>query len=546
MQLWFLVRVDSREFLHILPRSSATSLPEETCVHGLQTRALSRNEKVTLDVEIGSSSHSSQRALCPPHIKPRRHPSIHPSIASSTPPTRAQLPASPANMALPPAHDTSFPGGSLPTPRTPPVRRPQGRPSSTKWAELKPIIHQLYITEDKTLKEVAEVMRMAYAFAPTERSFKRWIAAWGWRKNIHLSHATDDDNAVHAALQIRGRRAVNHHDDGEASSSTAQLQHQKRYVRLANGHCVDAERLAEYIRRRRARLLSTSAHSQEGHHPEQATAPAARLSPSVRAPDNLRACEAILLQTRRYTHGRHGDQDAVVVGKLDTRAKARLLLQYRDCSVRWLSFVGGVKAALASSSRSSGSSSSSTALLAARMQRAPERLAAMIALQPYSILPSLFMFILQTSAGGDSGDDDGDGDAARLQLHVPREDRAQLAAVVRALLRYGVTVAMDLGMPRVHPLPQLLAALPMVEEGDLGEVVRRSFGWTSKWWGGGVSLEGILDAEIAGICSRNWVRGGEKGDIIVREAMVTLIRPFALQRIKLTYSPCRRHTRRMF
>lgn len=345
-------------------------------------------------------------------------------------------------------------------------RKPQGRPSSTKWVELKPIIHRLYITEEKTLKEVAEILKTEYAFGPTERSCKRWIAAWGWRKNIQINQLRDD-GALCTALE--SRHQLEYH----------QRSAHKRSVRLANGHCVDVDRLAEYMRRKKGRTFGAA---RQGFHLEHEYV---AMSRGVDLPQDLRVCEMVLVQTQNYTQARHNSSITSI------RAQAKLLVKHRDCAVRWLGFVGGIKDALKQGLNDT---------LALRMRQAPDQLASMIRLQPSSLLCSLYMFILQTSV--------------HMSTKMSDDDDAQLRAVVKSLMNYGATVAQSMGLPDNHPLPQLLRYIPMVPENDLGELVFRSWGMTSQSWGM-VSMQGILDSDIAAKCSENWANGGEQGNIMV-------------------------------
>lgn len=103
-----------------------------------------------------------------------------------------------------------------------------------KWTEYKPILQQLYLDDNRPLKEVMETMRKEpYNFAPTARSFKRRIADWGWRKNIQVRVGADD-RAVHDAARIR-----------YVDSSSASVVAGNAQVRLSTGQLVNVERLAE-------------------------------------------------------------------------------------------------------------------------------------------------------------------------------------------------------------------------------------------------------------------------------------------------------------
>ncbi|PMD62303.1 TPR-like protein [Hyaloscypha bicolor E] len=53
-----------------------------------------------------------------------------------------------------------------------------------QWEELKPLIEQTYIQENKPFPYLAEVLRRDHGFEPTKRQFSRKIIEWGFRKNI--------------------------------------------------------------------------------------------------------------------------------------------------------------------------------------------------------------------------------------------------------------------------------------------------------------------------------------------------------------------------
>ncbi|KAH6635852.1 Clr5 domain-containing protein [Chaetomium tenue] len=54
---------------------------------------------------------------------------------------------------------------------------------SLNWGEHQPLLKQLYLDEDRTLRDVAKILKDEYRFAPSISAYKRQFATWGWRKN---------------------------------------------------------------------------------------------------------------------------------------------------------------------------------------------------------------------------------------------------------------------------------------------------------------------------------------------------------------------------
>jgi hypothetical protein len=53
-----------------------------------------------------------------------------------------------------------------------------------QWVALKPLIHQLYITEKRTIAQVTSYLNEHYGFNPTKKQFLRRITEWGFEKNV--------------------------------------------------------------------------------------------------------------------------------------------------------------------------------------------------------------------------------------------------------------------------------------------------------------------------------------------------------------------------
>jgi len=64
-----------------------------------------------------------------------------------------------------------------------PVMAPKHTPQ--KWLEMRPYIGQLYVVEDKTLKEVRQIMRTEHGFEASERMYKQRLRDWDMQsKNL--------------------------------------------------------------------------------------------------------------------------------------------------------------------------------------------------------------------------------------------------------------------------------------------------------------------------------------------------------------------------
>jgi len=55
--------------------------------------------------------------------------------------------------------------------------------SKDEWEQLKPIIRQLYIEENKTFRKISTILSRSHGFTPTKRQFDARISRWGFRKN---------------------------------------------------------------------------------------------------------------------------------------------------------------------------------------------------------------------------------------------------------------------------------------------------------------------------------------------------------------------------
>lgn len=330
-----------------------------------------------------------------------------------------------------------------------------------------------------------EIMRTEHNFTATERSYKRRVAEWGWRKNIQVQDGVDD-RAVHEALKSRYVAAT---DPSTEPPQPPQQNHKttttkRSHVRLASGQLVDVDRLAQHVRRKCARASGAEQHrAQQDAAPAHAhTQHAIQLPWTVRTPEALRLYEVIFVHSRSYTYGRHDNVS-------DIRSAAAVLSRDKLAAHRWGQFATSVQAALAEQNLHE-------ALV--RMRAAPEEVATIIATQPSNILCSFFMFVLQISCWRAA-------DACAVR---------QFWALLKALFRYGATLARAEGLRGEHPLMQVLQNLASVPDEEMSEVAFRAWAVTCQAWGTLVSLEGNSSPAVPAACIQRWLDYGDKGDMM--------------------------------
>lgn len=92
--------------------------------------------------------------------------------------------------------------------------------SKDRWEELKPLIHRLYIDENKKFQEVAAILRDSYGFLPTKKQFDTRVKSWGLKKNLSQSER-------HAVIKsgVIGR-------DGKVPSMRSRKRWEKEFEKL--------------------------------------------------------------------------------------------------------------------------------------------------------------------------------------------------------------------------------------------------------------------------------------------------------------------------
>ncbi|KAH8775461.1 Clr5 domain-containing protein [Diaporthe sp. PMI_573] len=291
-------------------------------------------------------------------------------------------------------------------------------PSTFEWNSQMPTISRLYMDEDRTLKEVVRIMRVEHGFIASEKMFKTRLISWGLRKNIRLRAGRDDD-----VVQTLASPTV----DTQPASYWAPAR--SRTVRLSNGLVVDADRLAEHVRRKRYR-------SKRSNSPPITT---------VRPPDSYCIFEAVFSSAQSYILGRF--QGVVTTPEaLDKVREADQLV------TRWVSYSSAIRAAtlerpLLKRSAAAEKQMFNDALVL--MRRAPQELGTLIRHQPANVTGYIFFFLMIST---------------RRNVFPDEPMAKQFSAVVKALMRYMAVAFSSDDAELPIPLRQLLRNIASIED----------------------------------------------------------------------------------
>ncbi|KEY66009.1 hypothetical protein S7711_06917 [Stachybotrys chartarum IBT 7711] len=66
---------------------------------------------------------------------------------------------------------------------------PRAKYTHLNWSDNKARIQEIYIKQDKTLKETRQIMADVYGFEASEKLFKEKFKLWGWQKNLPADKA---------------------------------------------------------------------------------------------------------------------------------------------------------------------------------------------------------------------------------------------------------------------------------------------------------------------------------------------------------------------
>ncbi|KAJ0119727.1 hypothetical protein J7T55_013930 [Diaporthe amygdali] len=279
-------------------------------------------------------------------------------------------------------------------------RQRQG-PSTFQWNTYLPTIKRLYMDEDRTLKEVM---------------YKTRLISWGFRKNIRLRAGRDDHVVQKLAAPAGSTHAASYHP---VTSRT---------VRLSNGLVVDADRLAEHVRRKKYRTKG-------GYSPPMAVQP----------PDSYCVFETVFASTQAYILGRF--QGVITTpDALDKVREADLLV------TRWVSYSSAIRTTtlerpLLKRSAAVEKQMFNDALVL--MRRAPQELGALIRHQPANVTGYIFFFLMIST---------------RRNIFPDAPMAKQFSAVVKALMRYMAVAFSSDDVELPLPLRQLLRNIASIED----------------------------------------------------------------------------------
>ncbi|KAJ4417851.1 hypothetical protein N0V82_005908 [Gnomoniopsis sp. IMI 355080] len=294
-------------------------------------------------------------------------------------------------------------------------------PSRYDWSKHKPMIKKLYIDEDKTLKEMMEIMQREHNFVATPRMVKTRLKKWGYTKNVSV-RSEEVESLMELIFDAESHGSVRR-------TSTA--------VTLATGRVVGLDRVAAHLRRKRISPIIVQKASQVSmarYHHGGSPSPT---SLSMDSPFEFRLPETIFF-----------DVDSFVSGSIQ-RPDARMLVQGFSGaqSVKFLD--------LASSARKLFDQHKDTEALSL-LRMAPVRVKELLHSDEPTVVRMVFMALIQL-------------------LNGPRG--RSLDDAVSALVRYSASLATEDNSewPEQHPVRRILLNLSQARDESLLEVVIRGY-----------------------------------------------------------------------
>ncbi|KAK2595679.1 hypothetical protein N8I77_002879 [Diaporthe amygdali] len=168
-------------------------------------------------------------------------------------------------------------------------------PSRYDWSKHMPTIKQLYIEEDKTLKEVMGIMEKEHNFIATARMYKIRLKKWGYTKNVSVK-----SEEIEPLLRLLDEAE----SKGDARATSSEVQ-------LATGRVVGLDRLAAHLRRKAQRqqhnlAVDTRAASQAStsltrYRRGESPSP---VSLAINSPEMYRISEIVFADVHAYVCGR--------------------------------------------------------------------------------------------------------------------------------------------------------------------------------------------------------------------------------------------------
>lgn len=247
--------------------------------------------------------------------------------------------------------------------------------------------------------------------------FKTRLISWGFRKNIRLRAGRDD----HVVQKLAG--PVDNDIQRAARPPVT-----SRTIRLSNGLVVDADRLAEHVRRKKYRTRG-------GQSPLIAVAP----------PDSYCIFEAVFASAQSYILGRFQ-------GKITTPEALDNVREADQLVNRWVSYSSAIRTTTLGRpvlKRSAAVEKQMFNDALVLMRRAPQELGALIRHQPANVTGYIFKFLMIST---------------RQHIFPDAPMAKQFSAVVKALMRYMAVAfsAEDIDLP--PPLRQLLRNIASIED----------------------------------------------------------------------------------
>ncbi|KAJ4388058.1 hypothetical protein N0V93_008663 [Gnomoniopsis smithogilvyi] len=290
-------------------------------------------------------------------------------------------------------------------------------PSRYDWSKHKPIIKKLYIDEDKTLKEMLEIMQREHNFVATPRMVKTRLKKWGYTKNVSVK-SEEVESLMELIFDAESQGSVRR-------TSTA--------VTLATGRVVGLDRVAAHLRRKRipaSIVAKASQVSMARYHHGGSPSPT---SLNMETPIELRLPESIFFDVQSFVYGSFQRPDAMKL------VRSTSSLQHTE-------FVD-----LAASARRLFAQNKDTEALAL-LRMAPARVKDLLRSDDPTIPRYVFMALIHL-------------------LNAPRGQT--LDNTVKALVRYVAALATDKssGWPEQHPLRRILFHLGQAGDESLLDIV---------------------------------------------------------------------------
>ncbi|KAF3763830.1 hypothetical protein M406DRAFT_109056 [Cryphonectria parasitica EP155] len=301
-------------------------------------------------------------------------------------------------------------------------------PSRYDWSKYMTTIKRLYIDEDKTLREVLEIMEREHNFIATPRMVKTRLKKWGYTKNVSVK--TEE---VQSLMEL----IIDAENQGDVRRNSTE-------VTLATGRVVGLDRVAAHLRRKR--LPSHVVQKASSH----LTMIRYGRSPSPRAtlidsPAAFLVSEHILTDLHSYVYAHSGDpgrENMVTTSNAQDKPVYDLVISARN-------FIAQDKMPEA----------------LALLRKAPDQIKQLLSSNLMTIPRCLFLlFINLLSIPG----------IQQLSENI----KQRLNLVIKALVRYVAALATDsttLNWPEGHPLRRVLLNLNQADDEDLLEVLIRGY-----------------------------------------------------------------------